>query len=318
MSVDSKATLCGILVHWHDETRAAELAAAWPEDPRFELLVVDNGSSAELRVGHHRVLQPGRNLGFGGAVNLALEDIQAPIVLILNSDARPEPEALERILEGFAAHEEAVALAPRLLGPDGQSQHLWQLRPLPSPWQLVLQALMLPVWSGPEEEPAEGTPVEQPAAAVLAIRRNSLIEIGGFDEKFYPAWFEDVDLAARLHEAGNQIVYWPRAQFVHELGSSVDRLGYGRFLWIHYRNLLVYLRKHHGAAWSVPTRFLLIPACLIRLVLLPLRKPKRADTRREAASGLSSLAVGALTDWRLPRNYPFPRPKEPGFEEHAL
>lgn len=316
MSTHSGVILCGILIHWHDEMRAAALAAAWPVDSRFELLVVDNGSSTDLHTGPHRILRPERNLGFGGAVNLALQYTKAPIVLILNSDARPEPEALERLLDGFATHPEAAGLAPRLQGTDGQPQYTWQLRPLPSPGQLVLQALMLPVWSGPEREPAEGVPVEQPAAAVLALRRESLIEAGGFDESFFPAWFEDVDLAARFKAAGDHILYWPRARFVHELGTSVDRLGYGRFLWIHYRNLLGYLRKHHGAVWSLPTRFLLIPACLIRLMLLPIRKPKRAETRSAAAAGLWNLLIGASTNWRLPRDYPFPPLPEPSLEEH--
>lgn len=317
MTRDRDAILCGILIHWHDEARAAALAAAWPVDTRFELLVVDNGSTSELHTGPHRLLRPGRNLGFGGAVNLALEQTRAPIVLILNSDVRPEPDALDELVEGFARHGEAVGLAPRLLGTDDQPQYTWQLRPLPTPWQLVLQALMLPVWSGPVDEPVAGSPVEQPAAAVLAIRRQTLVDLGGFDERFFPAWFEDVDLAARLHRTGGRILYWPRAQFVHELGTSVDRLGYGRFLWIHYRNLLVYLRKHHGLLWSIPTQMLLVPASLIRLMLLPLRRPRRADSRKEAASGLLGLAVGALSGWRLPRDYPFPPPSRSEVEDSA-
>ena len=60
--------LTGVVVHWHNEELLAELAAAWPRDPRFELLVVDNGSSAPLPPGL-KVLHPGRNLGFGGGAN---------------------------------------------------------------------------------------------------------------------------------------------------------------------------------------------------------------------------------------------------------
>ena len=61
--------LTGVVVHWRNEDLLAELAAAWPRDPRFELLVVDNGSSAPLPAGV-RVLRPGRNLGFAGGANL--------------------------------------------------------------------------------------------------------------------------------------------------------------------------------------------------------------------------------------------------------
>src|SRR4051812_21721492 len=42
----SEILLTGVVVHWHSEELLAELAAAWPEDPRVELLVVGNGSGA--------------------------------------------------------------------------------------------------------------------------------------------------------------------------------------------------------------------------------------------------------------------------------
>jgi N-acetylglucosaminyl-diphospho-decaprenol L-rhamnosyltransferase len=313
----SPPALCGVLVHWHDETGAAALAAAWPDDSRFELLVVDNGSTTDLDIGSHRVLRPAANLGFGGAVNLALEHTRAPIVLILNSDACPEGDALQQLLEGFAKHRDVAGLAPRLVGPDGRTQHRWQLRTLPAPWQLLLQTLMLPVWHGPRAEPAPETPVEQPAAAVLAIRRRCLTAAGGFDDAFYPAWFEDVDLAARLKARGERFLYWPAARFSHRLGSSVDRLGYGRFLWIHYRNLTLYLRKHHPIAWTTAARLLLVPASILRIPLLPLRRPKRAGSRREAASGLLTLAGGALTGWRWPRQFTAPSAAEAGRPEEA-
>lgn len=308
MTGPTPPTLCGVLVHWHDETGAAALAAAWPDDSRFELLVVDNGSTSGLGTGAHRILHPGDNLGFGGAVNLALSYTQAPILLILNSDACPEGDALEQLLEGFSTHQEVAGLAPRLVGPDGHTQHRWQLRALPALWQLLVQTLMLPVWNGPRSEPAEGTPVEQPAAAVLAIRRHALVEAGGFDADFYPAWFEDVDLAARMKQRGERFLYWPRARFSHRLGGSVDRLGYARFMWIHYRNLTLYLGKHHGIVWATAARLMLVPASLVRLLLLPLRRPKRARSRREAVSALLMLAGGALTGWRWPRQVNASRP----------
>src|SRR5829696_4485215 len=184
--------LTGVVIHWRNEDLLAELAAAWPCDPRFELLVVDNGSSAPLPE-DARVLRPGRNLGFAGGANAGIAAARGEILLILNPDVVPEPGALDRLLEGFAAHPEAAGLAPRLTGPDGEGQFAWQLRRLPSPWSLLMQALPLGESSG-GAEPAPGAPVEQPAAAALALRRQALAAVGGFDDGFHPAWFEDVDL----------------------------------------------------------------------------------------------------------------------------
>lgn len=288
--------LSGVVVHWRNEELLSRLAAAWPRDPRFELVVVDNGSCAPLEAGPARLVQPGRNLGFGGGANAGAAAARGEILLFLNPDAVPEPGALDRLLEGFEAFPhpaDAAGLAPKLVGPDGEPQAGWQLRRLPSPWRLVLQAFPF-FGASEEEEPEAGARVEQPAAAALAIRREAFL---GFDEGFYPAWFEDVDLAFRMKEAGLVLRYWPAAVFRHGLGSTVPRLGYGGFLSIYYRNLARYLRKHHGAIWAAAFRLALIPGALLRLVLLPLYRPRRAASRGEAFRGLLAVLAGAIRGW---------------------
>jgi N-acetylglucosaminyl-diphospho-decaprenol L-rhamnosyltransferase len=322
--------LAGIVVHWRDEARLAELSAAWPrDDPRFELVVVDNSGSAPPPAPEQgspaagalpdpavapadppsgsplvRLLRPGRNLGFAGGVNAGVAASRAPLLLLLNPDALPEPGALERLVEGFAAHPEAAGLVPRLAGADGEPQFAWQLRHIPSAWGCLRQTLPWPAaggGGGAAAEPPPGTPVEQPAAAALALRRAALAAAGGLDERFHPAWFEDVDLARRLRQAGALLLYWPQARFRHALGSTVPRLGYGRFLWIYYRNLERYLAKHHGAAWALAARASLAAGLALRLPLVPLRRPRRAASRREAVAGLLLAMAGALSGWRLPR-----------------
>jgi len=293
--------LSGVVVHWRNEDLLAELAAAWPRDPRFELIVVDNGSSAPLPAGV-RILRPGRNLGFAGGANFGVAAARGAILLILNPDAVPEGGALERLLEGFAAFPEAAGLAPRLVGPGGEPQNAWQLRRLPSARQVLLQVFPFTGTTGATEEPPAGTPVEQPAAAALAFRRQALAAVGGFDDGFHPAWFDDVDLARRLRDLGLVLRYWPAARFRHGLGSTVPRLGYGPFLWIYYRNLTRYLRKHHGPAWALAARMALVPGVAVRLLALPLRRPRRARSRGEAARGLLLVLAGALTGWTRPRH----------------
>lgn len=293
--------LTGVVVHWRNEDLLAELAAAWPRDPRFELLVVDNGSSALLLPPGLRVLAPGRNLGFAGGANAGIAAARGEIVLILNPDVVPDEGALDRLLEGFAAWPDAAGLAPRLVGPAGEAQAAWQLRKLPTALGCVLHALPVPGFSADAPEPPAGAAVEQPAAAALALRRQALAAVGGFDAGFHPAWFEDVDLAKRLQRAGLVLRYWPAARFRHRLGSTVPRLGYGPFLFIYYRNLTRYLAKHHGRAWAAAARAALIPGVAARLLALPFRRPRRAASRREALAGLLAVLAGALSGWTRPR-----------------
>ncbi len=297
-SSTSSPLLSGIVVHWRNETELAELVAAWPGDPRFELIVVDNGSEGVLPPGAYRLVAPGENLGFAGGANEGAAGARGEILLFLNPDAHPEPGALDRLVEGFAALPDAAGLAPKLLGEDGNSQHRWQLRPLPSPATLLLQTLLIPAGNGPREEPAAGARVEQPAAAALAIRRSAFERVGGFDAGFFPAWFEDVDLAKRMGQAGLTLHYWPGSVFRHGLGSSVPRLGYGPFLSIYYGNLLRYLKKHHGGFWAGLARGTLALGILLRLLVVPFRRPARATSRGEAARGLVAILGTIWQGWK--------------------
>lgn len=301
--------ISGVVVHWHDEAALAALAATWtvaaaaagPE--RCELIVVDNGSAGFSGDLAARVIRPpgGTNAGFAGGANLGVAAARGEIVLLLNPDACPAPDALAALLDGFARHPEAAGLAPALAGGDGAGQWRWQLKPLPSPGRLVAEGLFLPAARGPREEPAAGTPVEQPAAAALALRRAAWERVGGMDAGFYPAWFEDVDLARRLRGAGERLLYWPAARFRHGLGSTVPRLGFGPFLWIYTRNLARYLRVGHGGAWAGTARAAIALGAVLRLLALPLRTPRRATGRGDAAAGLATAALGAASNWRLPR-----------------
>ncbi len=302
--------LTALVVHWRTEEALSQLLGVWPfDDSRLAMVVVHNGGDDETvrqlidaaapgpEGQRLRLLEPQRNLGFAGGVNRALKEAESPWVLIQNPDAHPLPGALEALLAGIdrsEAEAEVVGLAPALVGPDGEDQCEWQLRSLPTLGQLLGQAMFLDTGSGPRLPPAQGTPVEQPAAAALALEKRALDELGGFDEGFWPAWFEDVDVARRLHERGQRILYWPASRFEHGLGSTVPRLGYGRFLVTYYRNLMRYLAKHHRGSAPL-ARCLLMTTAVLRALLVPIKRPSRARTRAAAFTGLLRLAREAAS-----------------------
>ncbi len=305
-SPDSKAIprLTAVVVHWRNEAQLAELLRAWPmDDPRFELLVIDNSASLPELASPVRKIVPPHNLGFAGGVNCGLALAQGEFLLLLNPDVRPLPGALPALLQGFVDFPDAAGLAPALLDPDGVSQCRWQLRPLPSPWTLLRQTLLLRGTAGPATEPLAGALVAQPAGAALVLQRRVLSALGGLDTGFFPAWFEDVDLARRLQRAGHCLRYCPTSRWLHVGGATVPQLGYGPFLWIYNRNLTRYLGCHHGGLWVGLARTTLFGGMLLRLLSLPLRRPRRATSRLAAARGLLAVMAGTLSHWRRPRSY---------------
>jgi len=87
--------------------------------------------------------------------------------------------------------------------------------------------------------------VEQPAGACLAVKRQAWDEVGGFDEGFFPVWFEDVDFCRRLRDRGWKIVYCPDAIFSHAGAHSVSGLAFRDRQSYWYKNLVRYFAKHH-------------------------------------------------------------------------
>jgi GT2 family glycosyltransferase len=309
--------LSTIVVAWRAADDVADLIAGWPGDQRFELLVVDQDGDLAQRLAARperpadlpdnvRLLSPGSNLGFAGGSNFGARAARSGHLLFLNPDARPEAGALAAIRLAFDSWPHAAGVVPRLIGFDGAAQAGWQLRRLPTPLALLAHAMFWNPGGGPSIEPAAATPIEQPAAAALALRRSVFEAVGGFDDAFFPAWFEDVDLARRLAERGDLLLYLPNALFRHRQGSSVGALGYGAFLTAYDRNLCRYLDKHHGQGWALAFRALAGPAALARLLLLPLRRPARAANRAQAAHALLQVAAGSFSGWTRSA----PEPKE--------
>ena len=86
--------------------------------------------------------------------------------------------------------------------------------------------------------------VEQPAGAAMLVRRASFEACGGFDEGFFPLWFEDVDLCKRLRERGGSIRFLPEVRVEHRGAHSLESLTFSEKQIYWYRNLLYYVQKH--------------------------------------------------------------------------
>lgn len=312
-----------VIVSWEsgpDLLQCVQSLAAAREEGRLErgieLVVVDN-ASREFGPAAVRSLWPDAqiqvnesNRGFGPAANQGVALARGAVILFLNPDTRAVDDPFTPLLRAFAEHPEAVAIAPRLHepGPGGhERQEMFQLRHLPS-WPQALRELLLLNKAWPrsralvreryaDEDREQPFEVEQPAAAALAVRREAFTRIGGFDEAFVPAWFEDVDLCARLLPLG-KILYWPASQFTHTGGTAARRLGYDEFLPIYHLNALRYWRKHHGRAAGTAYRTLVAAGMLLRLAVLPFAPApasKRTAARAYArvlrgAAGLGGLA----------------------------
>jgi GT2 family glycosyltransferase len=210
-----------------------------------EIIVVDNASTdgtAELVARSHPdlpLIRNERNLGFAGGMNRGIAQASAPLLVLLNQDVVLEPDALAQLAAAFAEDARVGAVGAKLLFPDRlRLQHAGGYLE----WPLALgQHYGHGTFDlGQFDQPRE---VEYVTGAVMGLRRTALEEVGLLDERFWPGYFEEVDLCHRLRAAGWRVVYRPEVRAIHHESTTLGRLSEQYYVAYH-RGRLRYVLKH--------------------------------------------------------------------------
>jgi len=222
--------------------------------PGFTVIVVDNASSDETVTRARRkpitVIANPENRGFAAAVNQGFRATSADCVLLLNPDVTLLAP-MSKLTEACQLH--GIA-AGKLVDQHGRAQTGFTIRRFPTPLALSLELLgmnrVFP-WNRAnrryrclDRSLDESGPVEQPAGGFLMIRRDVWERLGGFDERFYPIWFEDVDFCRRAATAGFHIEYRADVPAAHLGAQSISGLQSGCRAWYWCVSLLKYAAKH--------------------------------------------------------------------------
>jgi len=223
------------------------------------------------------------NRGYAAANDAGAAVTTGRALLFLNDDARVAPGWLEPLVSRFEEDSTIGAVASVLVDEDGNlveaGCYLYA-----DGRQMVLVG---------DQTPAGVTagPVLYASGAALLVRRGAFEAVGGFDPGYFPAYFEDADLAMKL--AGQGLTTWlePASQVVHHHDPSEDR-HYARYLCD--RNRERFLER-----WPVASsHFLDRPA-----ELTPEHLAMAATRSREIATqlaGTRAQAVPAIPDEQLP------------------
>ncbi len=251
-------------------------------DLSWEAVVVDNASAddtvsrVDRQGGDVRLILNDANEGFAAAVNQALETTRGRYTLLLNPDSVPAVRSITKLVSHLDREPEIAGAAPLLLGEDGVPQAAFQLRRLPTLRTLIAEILLLnrlfPRNRLHAHHPysridldGDVVEIEQPAAAALLLRSEIIRSVGPLDERFTPAWFEDVDYCRRLLDRGERLVLIPEARVVHRGAASLDTMGLEAFLPIWYRNLYLYARKWMSPISSGFVRWMIVAGMILRI-----------------------------------------------------
>jgi N-acetylglucosaminyl-diphospho-decaprenol L-rhamnosyltransferase len=224
-----------------------------------ETLVIDNASADssrdEVASRGVRLIANATNVGFAAAMNQGIRATEAPLILALNPDAH-YVHGLGSMIAAFG-EPGTGAVGGLLIGADGLPQKGFMARNLPSPTALIFEVLGINrLWPGNPInwhyrclglDPMSVAAVDQPAGAFLMFTRTVWEIAGGFDERFWPIWFEDVDFCARIKTAGFRTYYYPSAVAKHDGSHSVGRLLVENRERCWYGSLLEYAAKHYSS-----------------------------------------------------------------------
>ncbi len=288
-----------VVVNWNSEHFLEKcVTSLLKHGAGCEIVVVDNASddqSADFIPSSAQnpiLLRNTENAGFAAANNAGWKRSTGELILFLNPDVECLPGAIGDLQQMLLREPSLWACAGLLLPASRSGRSEFNIRRLPTLTGVAAEMLLLDeIWPRNPwtsryrmagEDLHEAREVEQPAAACLMIRRSALESIGGFDEAFRPAWFEDVDLCKRIRDAGGRIFFQPAAQFMHHGGYSLNRLPYAKFLEYYHSNQIRYFAKHHGRREARRVRRLVTAGMCLRATLSIFHSPVGGFSRAQS------------------------------------
>ncbi|WP_143214833.1 glycosyltransferase [Acidithiobacillus albertensis] len=206
-----------------------------------EVILIDNASTDatdELlqRVDGAVVIRNEHNLHFLRACNQARDLVKGEYLLLLNNDAQLLPGSVETAISILAENSHAGAVGGRIINLDGRLQEAGSVI-----WQ---DGSCLGYGRGEHPDRPEyrfRRPVDYCSGAFLLTRTALFQEMGGFDEAFAPAYYEETDYCVRLWENGYQVLYDPDVVLYHfEFGSG----GSAHANTLMERNQSIFVRRH--------------------------------------------------------------------------
>ncbi len=194
--------------------------AAHPPAVPFEVIVVDDASPDDTlarlgQVAGVRVHARATNGGFIAACNEGAALARGDWLVFLNNDTVPQPGWLDALLRTFDTQTDVGLVGAKLVYPDGRLQEAggvvfadgsaWNYGKFESP-----------------EDPrfAYLRDCDYASGAAIAIPRALFAQLGGFDTRYAPAYYEDTDLAFAVRAAGRRVLYQPAARVIHVEGAT--------------------------------------------------------------------------------------------------
>ncbi len=186
----------------------------------YEIIIVDDNSSDTTRSISEQVqglkyLRNDNNLGYIRSCNIGAEAATGEYLVFLNNDTVVTEGWVEELVRTFQLEQSAGIVGPKLISPNSRLQEaggiVWRDG---SAWNY-----------GKGDDPAKPQynyvrKVDYCSGACFAIPGYLFKELGGFDRRYVPAYYEDTDIAFKVKDAGKDVFYQPLSEIIHFEGIT--------------------------------------------------------------------------------------------------
>ena len=254
MNIKDKKKVAIVILNWNGAAlmeRFLPSVVRYSPEEMAEVVVADNGStddSLALLAGKFpsvRVVRFDRNYGFAEGYNRALQQIDTPYAVLLNSDVEVTPGWLEAPLRRLDASPEVAAVQPKLLAEQARDQFEYA-----GAAGGFMDKYGYPFCRGRIFQEIETDRGQYDAeadllwatGACLFVRTEVYRAVGGLDAKFF-AHQEEIDMCWRMRARGYRLVCTPESVVYHVGGGTLNAES-PRKTFLNFRNNLLMLYKN--------------------------------------------------------------------------
>lgn len=228
-----------------------------PPAASVEVIVIDDAAPDPLAripaaVAGIRFVQNAGNMGFLRSCNAAAKLARGRYLILQNNDTQFQPGAIDALVELADARPDAGLIGAKLVYPDGRLQEAGGIV-----WNDASAMNWGRLGDPAAPEHCYLRETDYCTGASILIRRDLFETLGGFDERYAPAYYEDTDLAFRVRELGLKVLFEPRAVVIHHEGVTHGTdvtSGVKAHQLVNQRVMLerweAILRRDHQAPWT--------------------------------------------------------------------
>ena len=256
-----------------------------------EIFIIDNASddgSVEFireKFPQIKLIANQKNLGFGKANNLGLNEASGKYLLMINPDTIVAEDTFEKMIEFFDQNKNVGLAGCKILNPDGTLQ-LACRRSFPGPWVSFTKVTGLSSFFPKSKifarynltylDENQSYEVDAISGSFMMMRKEVYEKVGGFDEQFF-MYGEDLDLCYRIQKTGYKVFYVHTTQIIHYKGESTKRSSLDETK-VFYNAMHLFVKKHFSSSFlvqiilrsAIAVRSLFATLSLNKLILIPI------------------------------------------------